>query len=196
VDGSDPSAAAARYSALVRGPSATFPRGGLWLFPVWYAVMYVALLFETRQRLWFNLVMLAALGAAAAAVVVILAKTQSLAFAADDGGIWLGKNNRAARPLRVGWEQVRQLTISSYQHGSILQVLLNSGATPTTRGRQIASLALVSLPLGIRRARPGLLTVLPDPPRYRVPLARVTPEELRSALSGLAPATLPIEMRL
>ncbi len=52
----------------------------------------------------------------------------------------------------------------------------------------------MALPLGIRMARPELLTVLPDPPRYRVPLAKVTPDELRSALSGLAPATLAIEI--
>jgi hypothetical protein len=51
----------------------------------------------------------------------------------------------------------------------------------------------MSLPSGIRRAKPELLTVLPDSPRYQVPLARVTPDELKSALSALAPSALLIQ---
>jgi hypothetical protein len=194
VDGSGQAAATAGYSALVRGPSPSFPRGGVWMFCLWYAVIYLCLLAFAKDPLWFNLVALLVFGAAAAYLTTRFLKASSRAFAADQGGIWLGKKTATSRPLRLEWDQIRQLTISSYPHGAILQVILGSGAPATGGRRQLASLALMSLPLGIRRARPELLTVLPDPPRYRVPLAKVTPDDLRSALSALAPATVGIEM--
>ena len=194
MDDSEPAAATAGYSALVRGPSPSFPRGGVWMFCVWYAVIYLCLLWQGGLTFWFNVLVLAVFGAAAAYTIMLFTKASTRAFAADGGGIWLGKKTATARPVRLGWEEVSQLTISSYPNGSILQIVLDSGAPATGRLRHVASLALMSLPLGIRRSRPELLTVLSDPPRYRVPLARVSPDELRSALSGLAPATLAIEM--
>jgi hypothetical protein len=195
VHGSEQAAAAtAGYSALVRGPSPAFPRGGVWMFSVWYAGMYLCLLLVAGFSLWYNLVVLAAFSAAAAFMTRSVTKASHRAFAADHGGIWLGKNTAGARRVRLEWQQVRQLSISSHPHGSVLQILVNSGIPATGRRERIVNLALVLLPLGIRRARPELLTVLLDPPRYRVPLAKVTPDELRSALSGLAPATLAIEM--
>lgn len=194
MDGSEQAAATAGYTALVRGPSPSFPRGGVWMFCVWYAVMYLFLLAVAKDPLWFNLIVLAAFGAAAAYLIVRFSKASSRAFAADLCGILLGKATATSRTLRLEWDQIRQLTICSSPYGSILQVMLGSSALATGRRRQLASLALMSLPLGIRRARPELLTVLPDPPRYRVPLAQVTPDDLRSALSALAPATLAIEM--
>jgi hypothetical protein len=163
------------------------------MFGIWYAVMYLILLVEGGLSLWLNLVTAVAFGAAAAYVILRFTRGTARAFAADRGGIWLGKTTATASPQRLGWEHIHQLTISSYPRGSMLQVLLASGTPATGRLRQLASLALMSMPLGVRRTRPELLIVLPDPPRYRVPLADVTPDELRSALSALAPATLPIE---
>lgn len=195
VDGSDQSTVTAEYSALVRGPSAIFPRGGIGVFSIWYAGFYLYLLWVAGPALWYNLVALVALGAAAATVTIVFSKAKSPAFGADSGGIRLGK--KVARPVRLEWEHIRQLKISSDKHGSVLQILLDTSARPTGRVRQLASLALFAfVPMGFRRARPGLLTVLPDPPRYQVPLAQVTPEKLRSALSALAPPAIPIEMRL
>jgi len=184
---------AARYSALVRGPSASFPRGGVWIFPVIYSVMYLILLVAAGFPLWMNIVTLVFFGASAVYAVRRFTRGTTRAFAADDRGIWLGKKTAQAGPLRLGWEQIRQLTISSYPHGSMLEILLASGTPAPGRLRQAASLALLSQPLGIRKVRPELVTVLPDPPRYRVPLADVTPDELGAALSALAPAVLPIE---
>jgi hypothetical protein len=194
VDGSNQLAATGDYSALVRGPAAVLPRGGIWMIYAGEAVAYVAVVLLGKYSLAINLMYLVAMGAAVATVFVVFRRARYRAFAADQSGVWLGKSS--ARPLRLGWEQIRQLRISSDPHGAVLQILLNPGARPTGTGRQLASLTLMFVPFGFGRARPGLLTVLPDPPRYRVPLAQVTPEELRSALSGLAPATLPIEMRL
>lgn len=194
VNDSQHAATAGGYSALVRGPSASFPRGGVWMFSFWYAVIYLAWFLEDRHPPWFDPVVLAAFAGADITVVIVFTRATNRAFTADRGGIWLGKKTATKNPQRLVWEQIRQLTISSYPHGSMLQVVLDSNARATSRLRQLASLALMSLPLGIRRTTPGLLTLLPDPPRYRVPLARVTSEELKSALSGLAPATLPIEI--
>ena len=192
VHGSEQAAATAGYSAPVRGPSPSFPRGGVWMFCVWYAVLYLCLF--PWLPLWYDLVVLAVFSATAVYMIMAFTKAGWRAFAADDGGIWLGKNNVPDRRVRLEWEQIRQLSISAYPHGSILQVLVDSGTPTTGRRDRIVNLALMLLPLGVRRARPELLTVLPDPPRYRVPLAKVTPDELRSALSGLVPATLAIEI--
>ena len=166
----------------------------MWIISLWYAVMYLGWLLEGRHPLRFNLVVLAAFAGADIVVTIWLIRATYPAFTADHGGIWLGKKTATKSPQRLSWEQVRHLTISSYPHGSMLQVILDSGAAATSRVRQMAGLVLMSLPLGVRRTTPGLLTLLPDPPRYRVPLARVTPDELRSVLSALAPATLPIEV--
>jgi hypothetical protein len=165
------------------------------MFSFWYTVMYLVWLFVGRRDpSWFNLVVLAAFAVADIVVTVVFIQATYAAFVADHGGIWLGKKTATRSPQRLSWEQIRQLTISSYPHGSMLQVMLDSGAHATSRLQQMASLALMALPLGVRKTTPGLLTLLPDPPRYRVPLARVTPDELRSALSALAPAALPIEI--
>lgn len=201
MNGSEQSVAAAEYSGLVHGPSAVFPRGGLWMLAIGYAVVCLVLVLLVRDPLAVNLLYVVGLGSSTAALVVIFSRAKSRAFAADDGGIWLGvsKEGVAARRVRVGWDQIRELRISAYPHGSVLQILLNSGACPpgTPRliaglARSMASLLLWYVPLGFRRARPGLLTVLPDPPRYRVPLAQVTPDELRTALAALAPASVAI----
>jgi hypothetical protein len=158
--------------------------------------MYLILLVAAGFPLWMNLVTLVFFGAAAFYAVRRFTRGTCRAFAADDGGIWLGKESAPASPQRLGWQQIHQLTISSYPHGSMLEILLAPGTPAPGRLRQMASLALLSQPLGIRKARPELVTVLPDPPRYRVPLADVTPDELRAALSALAPAALPIEDKL
>ena len=194
MDSSDAPADPAEYSAMVRGPSAIFPRGAIWSYWIAYAAAALTLVLLVRDPLSVNLLETLGLAVPAVAMTVIFSRAKVPAFAADDGGIWLCK--RSARPLRLEWRHIRQLTISSSPDGAILQILLDPGVRPTGKLQQITSLALPFVSLGTRRGRPGLLTVLPDPPRYRVPLAQVTPEELRSALSVLAPAMPPVEMRL
>lgn len=187
---------AAGYLGLVRGPSTVFPRGGLWTIGLGYVVACLAMILLVKDPLSVNLLYVVGLGSAAATVIIFFRNVKVPAFAADEGGIWLGNKN-TARGVRLEWEQIRQLKVTSDPRGSTLQILLGSGARPTGMGRQIGSLALLYVWwLGISRVTPELLTVLPDPPRYQVPLAEVTPEELRAALAALAPAALPIEMRL
>ena len=43
-----------RYTALVRGSSAIFPRGFLWLIPIWYVVIAAAIKFKDRAPLWYE----------------------------------------------------------------------------------------------------------------------------------------------
>lgn len=196
MDGSQQSATEAGYLGLVRGPSAIFPRGGTWTFGLGYVVACLGLILLVKDPLSVNLAYVVGLGSAAATVIMLFRNAKVPAFAADEGGIWLGRKN-TARAVRLQWEQIRQLEVTSDPHGSTLQILLGSGVRPTGIGRQLGSLALLYVWwLGISRATPELLTVLPDPPRYRVPLAQVTPQELRTALAALVPATVPIEVRL
>ena len=37
-----------RYAALVRGSTAIFPRGFLWLIPIWYVAIAAAIKFKDR----------------------------------------------------------------------------------------------------------------------------------------------------
>jgi hypothetical protein len=182
----------ASYSGLVRGPSAVYPRGGIWMFSIWYAAMYVVLLFAASPSAAFAVVAFALFAGAAATITWLLSRASYRSLQADARGIRLGP---PAKAREVPWAEVRQLRISADKDGALLEVLLDQSAEVPRRGlaRKIGELAYFSLPfVGARNCTPEILIPLPDPPRYRVPLASVTPEALRSALAALAPDTVPI----
>lgn len=195
MDSSEQSALSAEYSALVRGPSAILPRGGIGVYASGWAVGYLAIVLLVPESVVFLLVVLAGIVVQLAALAIISGRANVGAFTADASGIWLGRKGRV-RGVRLEWAHIHQLLISRHPRGSMLQVVLSSGVRPASWFRPVADLALMLATMGARRPTPALLTVYPDPPRYRVPLAQVTPEELRSALAALAPTALPIEMRL
>jgi hypothetical protein len=187
-------AAALNFSVWVQGPVAFFLRGGLWLFGFWYLGIYLVLLFAAGFSLVVNLVVLVIFVLTAMFVISRFRRASSPAFTADDGGISLGlRTARAVGRRQLSWTEISQLTISAQPYGSMLSVRLNPGTPPTSPLRQLATLARVTLLFQVNRVQPELLNVLPGPPRHQVPLARVAPGDLRSALSALAPASLPIE---
>lgn len=190
----DGTAAAGRGQvALVRGPSAVFPRGGVWIFSVWGAIAFAALA-AAGHGLPFDLVALAACGFGAVVPAMVFRRAVSPAFAVDSGGITLGRATATARGQRLGWDEISRLTISPNRHGLLLRILVSSEAAAASPLRRLAGLVLFSLPMGARKSTPALLTVLPDPPRYEVPLARITADQLQSMLTGAAPATIPVEV--
>ena len=89
-----------RYAALVKGPSAVFPRGFLWLIPLWYLVLVAVTRYKGRLPSWYAL---CALGATLLAVLLLIAVLSALrnnAFVADESGVLLGLRGAAQR--RIG----------------------------------------------------------------------------------------------
>ncbi len=179
------------YTALVRGPTALYPRGGLWMFLVWYTVGYLALLFGTNSSRSFAIEVFALYAIGASVATWALSRSASPSFEASSTGIRLG---RSGKVRELPWSEMQQLRICAVKRGVLLEIMLSPSVPLSYRGvgRQVADLAFFSLPIvGARRCTPALLVPLPDPPRYRVPLIRVTAQELSDDFARLAPG-LPV----
>ncbi len=194
-----------RYAALVKGPSALFPRGFLWLIPACYAGIAAVLVIKGKPPLWFGGSELGGLLLAAATLLLVLATMRNKAFVADNSGIWLGLRADAIRRLgrrrgeirQVPWPQIERLKIVPRSYGARLDVALDPAAPVARHGvlrKTVATFLLVIFPPSFVFRSPGLLTRRGRPPRYRIPLHAVTADELALALAQLAPATVSIEM--
>jgi hypothetical protein len=195
-----------RYAALVRGPSVIFPRGYLWLIPLWYAA--IAALAEVRGKppSWYALCALAATTMAVITLIAVLSTVRSNAFLVDESGILLGLRGAARRRFgrrrsanrHLAWDEVRQLRIASRPYGARLDIFLPAGSVGG-RGRMVWRIAAASLTVLIPPAclfrSPGLLRPRSDPLRYRIPLYDVAPEQLRLALVPFAPPSVPVAVR-
>jgi hypothetical protein len=195
-----------RYAALVRGPSAIFPRGYLWLIPLWYAAIAVLAYVKGKLPLWYALCALPAATLAVLTLVAVLATLRSNAFLVDESGILLGLRGAARRRFgrrrratrHLAWDEVRQLRIANRPYGARLDIFLSPGSV-SGRGRMVGRIAAAILTVLIPPAclvrSPGLLHPRSDPLRYRIPLYEVRPEQLRLALAPFAPPNVPIAVR-
>jgi len=199
-----------RYTALVRGSSAIFPRGYLWLIPVWYAVIAAAIMLKGRAPSWYDPIALGALLLAALTLLAVLTTIRNNAFLADDSGIWLGLRGGARRRFsrrrrqnrHLPWPEVRQIRIAYRRYGARVDVYLPD-APISSRGRAIWQVTAVGLAAGLTVVipltylfrSPAILRPRSDPRLYRIPLYDVTPEELQLALVPLVPPNLPIAVR-
>jgi len=196
-----------RYAALVKGSSAIFPRGYLWLIPVWYAAIAVLIKVKGKPPSWYAPYALAATLLAALTLIAVLSTMRSNAFVADGSGIRLGLRGAARRRLGrrrrestlLPWPEIQRLRIASRPYGARLDILLHRGSIADRHHLvwQIAATSLtVLIPIAYLFRSPGLLRPRSyNPPRYRIPLYDVTPRELRLALSPLAPPTVSIAVR-
>jgi hypothetical protein len=195
-----------RYAALVRGPSAIFPRGILWLIPVWYAVIALALVTSKRAPSWYDPAAQAGLLLAAFTLLAVLATIRNNAFVADDIAIWLGLRAGAARRVRrrrevrqVPWPAIQHITIASRFYGARLDVLIDPAAQLVRRPGAIKQIAagtlLLILPVSCMVRSPALLRLHAGKPGYRIPLYEVTADEVRRALAALAPGTVLITVQ-
>jgi hypothetical protein len=194
-----------RCAALVRGPSAVFPRGYLWLVPLWYLVL-VGLAYDKGQLpSWYEVCCIGPTVLALLIVIAVLATLRSNAFVADESGILLGLRGAAQRRIgrrrrqrHLAWYEVSQLRIAYRPYGARLDVLMAPGS-PTGNGRAIwriiAAVLTVLLPPACMFRSPGLLRPRSGPVRYRVPLYDVRPELLQLALAPLAPPNVAISVR-
>jgi hypothetical protein len=194
-----------RYAALVRGPSAIFPRGYLWVIPLWYAGIAVAADVKGRLPSWYGLCALAATAMALFTLIAVLATMRSNAFMVDENGIVLGlrgaarrRFGRRRRQRHLEWHEVRQLRIVYRPYGARLDIFLPDGSVSGCGPivwRVAAAILTVLLPPACMFRSPGLLRPRSNPLRYRIPLYDVTPEQLQLALVPFAPPNVPIAVR-
>ena len=194
-----------RYAALVRGPSAVFPRGYLWLIPLWYLIL-VAVAYEKGQLpSWYQVSCIGPVFLALLIVMGVLATLRSNAFVADESGILLGLRGAAQRRIgrrrrqkHLDWSDVSQLRIAYRPYGARLDIVMAPGS-PTGNGhivwRIVAAVLTVLLPPACMFRSPSLLRPRSDPVRYRVPLHDVRPEQLQLALSSLTSPSVAIHVR-
>lgn len=190
-----------RFAALVRGSSAIFPHGYLWLIPVWYGIVAAAMEIKGHMPSWYCDFALAALLLATFTLVAVLSTLRSNAFLADDSGIWLGLRAGARRRGRrrrqnrlLPWPEVARIRIAARRYGARLEIFLPDDAD-TGRGRPvwrvIAAVLTLAIPLAYLFRMPGILRPR-SRLRYRVPLYDVTPEQLRLALAPMVPPNVAI----
>ena len=195
-----------RYAALVRGPSAIFPRGYLWLIPVWYAALAAVVEFKGNPPSWYGPIAVGALLAGAFTLLTVLSTVRNNAFLADEEGIWLGLRGGARRRLgrrrrdcrQLPWPQLGQLKIVRRHYGARLDITLQPQFAPRQGHvvwRAVAAVVTLLIPAAYLFRSPGLLRPRSHSLRYRIPLYDVTPEQLRLALEPLAPPTLSVVLQ-
>ena len=184
----------AGYGAYIRASQARYPRGGVWVFAAWYAVMAGVLIVETNPGAGLRAFYLAAFAFSAAAMVLLLRANGVLQFRADQHGLRFGA---AASVREVTWSDVAQLRIIPGRRGARLDIILSPAAMVTYRSpaRQAADLAFMFLVpgAGVRRNFPATMVPRRNPARYELQLLKVTPAELRDRLATLAPG-IPVEV--
>jgi hypothetical protein len=193
-------------SVRVGGPSVIFPRGYLWLAPIWFAAAAAELGLGLKQfPLWVRADLAGGLFMSLIIFIAVVSSLTFRAFAVDRAGVRLGlpaysrrrgRKRRAARHLP--WEQIERVRIARRPYGVRLEIILGPNATLAARGGQahpgliVMHRILLLIPFWYLVRPTGLTTPLDGPPRYRVALRGVTVEEMRRSLRILAPPEVAI----
>ncbi len=192
-------------SVPVAGPSVIFPRGYLWLAPLWsgVALAYITL---SHWPVWFRADLAAALLIGLITVVITIAALSFRAFSADRDGVRLGlpsstkRRGRKRRTVRfLPWQQIERVRIARRIGGVRVEFILGPNATLAIRGYQpnpaaavIHRIMLLLIPFWYLTRPTGLTSPLERPSRYRVILRDTTVDEMRHCLRTLAPPEVTI----
>jgi hypothetical protein len=193
------------FTALVRGPSSTLPRGYLWLIPIWLAAIVGGLWYGWIRYVgplawWYCGLALVGLGFSALSLIAVLVTVRHLAFRADSNGIRLGRRTSRKRPKQrqayLWWTDVLQLNILPRHYGLLLEITLGPTAQLVRhRGpvrQALLMCGMLIIPVGLGRGKPRLTEPRSRAPHYRVRICDVTPQELGLALAPLAPPKVQI----
>jgi hypothetical protein len=194
-------------TCLVRGPASRYPRGYLWLFPVWFLIVSGAIAVIGRRLdghlpLWFGASEIGGLLVAMLTALCVLHTARRVAFRADDVGILLGTRTIRKRPKRrrayVIWSDVAQVTLVPRRYTVVADIVLSPAAlwvpAPSRRRQAALLLGALLMPFGVGRGRPALTMPRHRPPGYRVRICEMPAGQLRLALHELAPETVPIRV--
>jgi hypothetical protein len=193
-------------ACIVKGPASRYPRGYVWLFPLWFVVLsavvaLVSIRVSGKLPLWLGVTEIGGLFFAGCIAAGVVLTSRRLAFWADRQGILLGSRRarrRQQRQVYLPWSHIAQVRVVPRRYGALVELLLSPAALPVYRpslGSQASVLlgALV-MPLGFGRGRPAL-TTMPRlrPPAYRVRICERA-DELGGALHLLAPQTVQVRL--
>jgi hypothetical protein len=194
-------------TCLVRGPASRYPRGYLWLFPVWFLILAGAIDVIGRRLnghlpLWLAASEIGGLLVAMLTALCVLHTARRVAFRADDVGILLGTRTIRKRPKRrrayVAWSDVAQVTLVPRRYTVLADIVLGPAAlwvpAPSRREQAALLFAALVMPFGVGRGRPALTMPRHRPPGYRVRICEMPAGQLRLALHQLAPETVPIRV--
>jgi hypothetical protein len=194
-------------ACIVRGPASRYPRGYVFLFPLWFAalsavVALVSIKLGGKLPLWLGVSEIGGLFFAGCIAASVVLTSRRLAFWADRQGVLLGSRRARRRPKQrqvyLPWSHVAQVRVVPRRYGALVELLLSPTAPPVYRpslGSQASVLlGALFLPLGFGRGRPAL-TTMPRlrPPAYRVRICERS-DELGRALQLLAPATVQVRL--
>lgn len=194
---------------LVRGPGSKYPRGFIWLIPLWFAILSgAAVLVGTdasstgEMPLWLGVTEIGGLLIAACTAIGVLATVRHRAFRADQHGIWLGirakRNRPKLRQVQLSWPDVAQLVLVPRRYGVLAEITLSEAARIVHRpspGKQVLLwLGALAMPFAFGRGTPALTMPSAAPPRYRVKICDRTTAELKLALAGVKPDTVPLRV--
>lgn len=187
-------------SAPVIGPSAILPRGYLWLAPIWYVAIAIALAISRWPPIWFRVTAAAGLFIAMMTFVLVLNSVTTHAFVATENGIDLGlpafsrRHGRRRRDVKhLPWRYIERVRIAPRAYGARVEVVLSPNASLALRGfrrnplRRAIGYILLLIPFWYLFRPTALISPLDRPPRYRVNLRGVTMDELRHRLRAVAP---------
>ena len=196
-------------SVPVVGPSTIFPRGYLWLGPIWCAAALGGLALAAWLPGWLRLDLAGGLVAAMITFVSVVATVKTRAFHADGNGVRLGlphstrRRGRRRRAVRsISWQQIDKVRIIRRRGGAVAEFLLGPSATLALRGYNHNTVwrtrraLLLLIPFWYLLRPTGIASPLGGPPRYRVPLAGITADQLARELRALAPASVAVTVRV
>jgi hypothetical protein len=195
------------YTFLVRGSGSRFPRGYIWLVPVWFGVLGFGVIAVGRRLsgtvpVWLAATEVGCILIVALTVFCVLSTVRRHAFRISGHGIWLGCRTTRKRPklrqVHIVWSDVAQIRMAATFYGVLLEISLGPAARIVHR-RGLARQALLLLgvlfmPIGFGRGRPGLTAAREDPPRYLIKICNVTPAELRQVLSAVTPQVVAVRV--
>ncbi|HEY2505644.1 MAG TPA: hypothetical protein VGI58_03940 [Streptosporangiaceae bacterium] len=184
-------AAGSTYSAYVRGTEYAFPRGGRWLFYVWFLAVFVALAFVGGFSPAFLAVVFVVLALGATYFARIFDRSPRPAFSASAAGLTFGRAGGSGTSCQLTWAEISELRIKPLRGAVLLEIVTAPGVQVRQHGPawQLAQLVLATLPLGLQRSIPAVVTPARNPDRYRIPLLGVTEKDLRSGLARMARKT-------
>ena len=193
-------------ACLVRGPASRYPRGYVWLVPIWFLVLsaVVALISVSLSGsfpLWLGVCEVGGLLLTAFIAACVLLTATRMAFWADRHGILLGSRRQRKRPklrtVYLAWSDIAQVRMVPRRYGVLVELLLSPAAPPVYRPslRSQASLLLGALimPIGVGRGRPALTMPRMRPPAYRVRVCERA-DQLSASLRLVAPENVPVRV--
>jgi hypothetical protein len=195
------------YTFLVRGPGSRFPRGYVWLIPIWFAIMggLVALgirVLTNPVPLWLIGTEIGSMVIAGVTLIAVLLTIRRHAFRVNAAGVWIGISTTRRRPklrqVHIPWADISQVRMASRRYGVLLEISLGPAARIVTRPglakQALLLIGMLLMPFGFGRGRPALTAARCDPPRYLIKLCDIQPAQLREVLGRVKPPDVPVRI--